>query len=831
MLAPVGMSTVVVSLTRPNAYRGIGAAVAAAPHNALILVEPGRYDGQVVARAKAVTIRAAVPGGAPVLLENRDAAPAVYCDGAEVTLQGVALRTWSSDAPATVATLGGILTLESCTITGQATNALLAEQGEAYLRGCHVHGMRRGVAFVDAQGVVEHCRLWDVDEYALLSKRDSFPIIRHCHVQDVGHGFEAFEGGRGAVEDCQFTDVRQAALVVSSRSRPSVRQCRISGSRGSGLKFSGSAGGLVEDCELMDLAGCGIEVSDSAEPDIRRCLIERVGRNGIYVSASRGTYADCTVTASRMPAIAAVDGAVPQVTGGVLRDVRGDAVLVRAAAGRYDNLQIEAPGRYGVRVQGGDPSFTDLLVTGGEAGIVLDSDLVADVRIEGATVRDAAHTGIAAEGPGRLTGTRVRVENSLTGVIGAETVSIDLTDSTVSGGEIGLAGTGQASLLLDQSEVIGTTGPAVLVQDQSRLTMRTSTVRHCGSDGVQVETDAPVLVDRCEFVDVTGEPVRGVDRPLVSVIAPPQASPKRPASGDSATDTDGISDDTGRDRSGRPRDRSEAESTDVDAVLAELDAMIGLAAVKREVRTLAQLIKVGQQRRKANLPVLPVSRHLVFTGPPGTGKTTVARIYGRLLAHLGLLSKGQVVEVARVDLVGEYLGSTALKTAAVFKRALGGVLFVDEAYTLARQFGTNSDLGLEAIDTLVKLIEDNRDQIVVIVAGYPSEMTQFLAANPGLASRFTKTIEFADYTPDELLAIVSGLAAQHGYDLKQPTNDALLDYLAEASSDPDFGNGRGARKLFGAMVERQAERLADISAPTAEQLRLLLPEDLPPTGS
>jgi SpoVK/Ycf46/Vps4 family AAA+-type ATPase len=153
------------------------------------------------------------------------------------------------------------------------------------------------------------------------------------------------------------------------------------------------------------------------------------------------------------------------------------------------------------------------------------------------------------------------------------------------------------------------------------------------------------------------------------------------------------------------------------------------------------------------LPVLPMSRHLVFTGPPGTGMTTVARIYGRLLAHFGLLSKGQVVEVARVDLVGEYLGSAALKTSAVFERALGGVLFVDKAYALTRNFGIGLDLGLEAIDTQVKLMEDHRDEVVVIVAGYPAEMDGFLATDPGLASRFARTIEFADYSPEELLAI------------------------------------------------------------------------------
>ncbi|SCL73064.1 right-handed parallel beta-helix repeat-containing protein [Micromonospora peucetia] len=814
----MGAPTLLVSLTRTNAYRDIGAAVAAAPHGAVIVVEPGRYDGQVVVRAKAVTIRAAVPGGPPVVVESGTAAPAVYCEDAQVVLQGLMLRTWSADSPATVSALRAALTVESCVITGQAFNAVLCERSTAQLRMCDVSGMRRGVAFVDGSGVVENCRLWDLDEYAVLTKRDSRPTVRHCHVRDVDRGFEAFEGGGGTVEDCHFTGVRVGAVTAGGRSRPTVRRCRVSGGRGSGLVFSGSAGGLVEDCELTDLEGCGIEVSGGAEPDIRRCRIEGVGRNGIHVSAARGTFSDCDVTASRLPAIAVVDGAAPVVRGGVLRGSREDALLVRAAAGRYTGLRIEDPGRYGVIVQGGDPTFVDLTTSGGEAGVVLDGTVAADVRIDGATIQGATSSGIAAGGPGRLTGTRIRVENVPVGLVGIDTISITLTDAVFSGGTVGVAGAGQAGLHLTGSTVTGTAGSGVLLREQSRLTLRTSTLRACGGDGVQVETDAPVLVDQCEFVDVTGEPVRGADRPQVSVTVPEQ-----PAGGaDPAPDDRARSDDTTA-----PAGRATSTGVDVDAVLKELDGMIGLAAVKRDVRTLVQLIRVGEQRRRANLPVLPVSRHLVFAGSPGTGKTTVARIYGRLLAQLGVLAKGQVVEVARVDLVGEYLGSTSLKTAAAFERALGGVLFIDEAYALARTFGTNSDFGLEAIDTLVKLMEDHRDETVVIVAGYPDEMVRFLDTNPGLASRFTKSIEFVDYAPDELLAIISALAGQHGYDLTGPAVDALLDRLAQAVHNPVFGNGRGARKLFNAMIECQAERLADVPAPSAEQLRTLLPEDIP----
>ncbi len=264
---------------------------------------------------------------------------------------------------------------------------------------------------------------------------------------------------------------------------------------------------------------------------------------------------------------------------------------------------------------------------------------------------------------------------------------------------------------------------------------------------------------------------------------------------------------TGRDPS--KKDAILTSKERADAVLRELDQLVGLTGVKVLVREMRAFVEVQQRRADFHLPQDPQMLHMVFQGAPGTGKTTVARLLGQLFAALGVLPKGHLVEVERADLVGEYIGHTAQKTRDVIKRALGGIMFIDEAYSLAR--GGEKDFGKEAIDTLVKAMEDYRGEFLLILAGYPQEMAWFLSTNPGLLSRFPIHLEFPNYNAQELLAIARLMLAAGQYTMTRDAEQGFLKYLEEQQGHwhTNAGNARMIRNFLEHAIRRQAVRLAD----------------------
>ena len=274
-----------------------------------------------------------------------------------------------------------------------------------------------------------------------------------------------------------------------------------------------------------------------------------------------------------------------------------------------------------------------------------------------------------------------------------------------------------------------------------------------------------------------------------------------------------------------PAAEEEVKKPNLDELMAELDGLVGLGTIKREVKNITNLIKVRKLREENGLPNSAMSLHMVFLGNPGTGKTTVARLMAGLYAAIGALSKGQLVEVDRSGLVAGYVGQTALKTQEVIQSALGGVLFIDEAYSLAS--GGENDFGREAIETLLKAMEDHCDDLVVIVAGYDEPMEKFINSNPGLQSRFNKYLYFPDYNGEELMAMFRSRCEKSGYRLTEEAESYAKEFFEDMykNRDDNFGNGRDVRNRFEDIISRQANRLAAMDAPTKDDLMTIEKED------
>lgn len=295
---------------------------------------------------------------------------------------------------------------------------------------------------------------------------------------------------------------------------------------------------------------------------------------------------------------------------------------------------------------------------------------------------------------------------------------------------------------------------------------------------------------------------------------------------DEEDDDDDDEEDEEYDNDDSDEDDDNDDSIQIKNGVEELNSLIGLSEVKQEITSLTNYIRLNNARKERGMPTQSISYHLVFTGNPGTGKTTVARLLAHIFKELGILKKGHLVETDRSGLVAEYVGQTAVKTNKIIDKALDGVLFIDEAYTLSQ--GDGQDYGHEAIATLLKRMEDDRSRLIVILAGYGDEMKNFIDSNPGLRSRFTRYINFPDYSPDELYQIMQTYLVKQQYSLSDKARQILRSYLNDVfeTKQKDFGNARFVRNLFERIIQQQANRFSSSEVLTDEQLQLITEADV-----
>ncbi|MFI9005909.1 right-handed parallel beta-helix repeat-containing protein [Actinosynnema sp. NPDC053489] len=816
----MGRHLVSVHKERPGGHQTIGQALEAARSGAVIQVAAGRYEENLVV-TKLVTITTEDAPGSVRISPPRGSAIRVVADG--VKLSGLVLQGHDDDLPA-VDVPRGQLAMDDCEVLGSGWTAVLArERGSVAMRKCRVTNPA-GAGIVDtsaAGSVVEDCVIEHVGTSAVVIGERADPVIRHSVLRDArGNGVCANGHGRGTVEDCEISATDKPAIALEQASATRVVRTSVRGAPvGAHLTTSGAA--VLEDVVVVGSTGHGIALTGGSDPVLRRCRVEGAGGRGVHVAdRSRGVFEDCEVVESGGPGVWVGGHGAPAFSRLSVRGGREAGVLVtEGAAPEFDRLEVDAPAGAGVDVRSGaNPLLRRArVVRAGTAGVEFGSD--ARGRVEDCVVEAAGQAGVRVSGGARtqLGGTTVRDARRAGLSVGQGGVLV-VRDSEVTGaGAEGVAVEEGGELTLTRSAVRGSAGPGVLVAAGARAALTATEVDDNGGDGVRVETVEAVSLADCVVTGNRGAGLRQV------------------APGDRLSVHDLVSRDNGHpDAHGSAQATAVAEPTvpvveqrvDPEGPVAQLQALVGLDGVKRQVTTLINLNRLARHRQRAGLPVPPTGRHLIFAGPPGTGKTTVARLYGAILASLGVLRSGHLVEVARADLVAQVVGGTAIKTTEVVTRALGGVLFVDEAYALAQEPGGGPDFGREAVDTLVKLMEDHRDDLVVIAAGYTDRMRDFLGTNPGLASRFSRTVEFENYSVDELVLITERMCAAHHYELADGVRETLAEHFRRMHRGPDFGNGRVARKVFEEMLDRHASRVAARPDIAARDLTLLLPADV-----
>ncbi|MFI5662380.1 right-handed parallel beta-helix repeat-containing protein [Streptomyces sp. NPDC051684] len=780
---------------RTGEYASLAAALEAATDGDVLTVAPGTYRENLVLR-RAVTLRG--PEGSPGSVRI---APA---DGVPVTVRASA-------------------TIRDLHVEGQdaAAPALLLEEGAPEIVGVRV--VTRSAAGVEVRGGAR-------------------PTVRQCTVDNPGGiGIAVLDGGGGVFEECEVVAAGQAGVAVRGGAHPRLERCRVHHTSGAGLSATGEHSGLeAVGCEVYEVKGSGVQITGRAAAHLTDCDVHRTTGDGVTLDTDAVlTLADCRVHDVPENAIDLRSRSVLTLTRSTVRQFGRNGLSVWDPGTRVDANQCEihdSTGDYpAVWVSDGATAVLEscrvhdvpdalFVLDRGSRVDVVDSDLSqvrntavsvsdgATAQLDDCRIREAATGAWFRDHGSGGTLANCTVDATQTGVIVTKGADPTIERCTVtSPAEAGFYVSAGGRGSFHGCRVTDSGGFGFHVIDGCRTSLKKCRTERCSRGGYEFAEDGP-LIDDC-----TSDESGGV---RTGAAAAPQAAVQ------TATQTVGLLSAVPDQRPVAAPEAPAKESRTSKLVLGELDALVGLESVKREVRALTDMIEVGRRRQEAGLKAASVRRHLVFTGSPGTGKTTVARLYGEILATLGVLGQGHLVEVSRVDLVGEHIGSTAIRTQEAFQRAHGGVLFIDEAYALSPE-DSGRDFGREAIDTLVKLMEDHRDEVVVIVAGYTAEMERFLSTNPGVASRFSRTITFSDYVPEELLRIVGQQADEHEYRLADGTPEALLKYFTALPKGPAFGNGRTARQTFESMVERHAGRVAQLDALDTDALTLLYPEDLP----
>ncbi len=794
---------------RTGEYETLAAALEAAGDGDVVAIIPGTYRENLVVQ-HAVTLRGADGPGSVRIAPSGGVALTVRADA---VVQDLHIEGQDTSSAALLVEGSAPELSNLRVVTRSAVGIEVRGAARPTVRRCTVDNPAGvGISVLDnAAGLFEECEVVAAGQSGFAVRGGASPRLERCRIHhSTGSGLSLTgEGTAAEAVGCEIYEIKGTGVQVASRATGHLTDCQVHRTTGDGVTLDTDAVLSLSDCDIHDVPENAIDLRSRSVLTLTRSTVRRFGRNGLSLW-DPGTRADanqCEIHESTgdYPAVWISDGAAAVLDSCRVRDVP-DALFVLDRGSRADVVDSDIS-----QVRNTAVSVSD------GATVQLDDCRIKDAAT-GAWFRDHGSGGTLAS---------CTIESAATGVIVTKGADPNIERCVVENPtESGFYVSAGARGTFTSCRVTGSRGYGFHVIDGCRSTLTKCRTERCSRGGYEFAEPGP-LVEECtsdESAERGSDPVAAGGSGVIRGDLPPRPAAAADPGRATAVQSYGLLGGVPETRPEEPGAAADARSAD--DVLGELDALVGLDSVKREVRALIDLIAVGRRRQEAGLKAPSLRRHLVFTGSPGTGKTTVARLYGEILASLGVLGTGHLVEVSRVDLVGEHIGSTAIRTQEAFDRARGGVLFIDEAYALAPE-DSGRDFGREAIDTLVKLMEDHRDAVVVIVAGYTAEMKRFLASNPGVASRFSRTITFGDYSPEELLRIVGSQAVEQEYQLAEGSDEALLKYFTALPKDSSFGNGRTARLTFEAMVERHAGRVSQLPSPTHEDLQLLYPDDLP----
>ena len=817
------MITVHVSKTDPGASSSLGQVVRDpryAGSDLCLRVDPGDYvEPQVVGVLRRVVV---VPtegvGTVSVTAANETNVFNVH-EGGDLELCGVGVRSASDEYPPLYVQEGARLRAVDCVFTSPRRVNVVGARAE--IVDCRFED--GGLLWDTSEGSVRDCYFAEavIAVQGECSPKISKSIFTGAH--DDWHTFYV-AGSSPEVVDCALMD--GGGLYVRNRAAPEFIDVRIMGSHDWPVRVyersragftrlvvesprkehtdaffvHGDSQSTLNDCEIIGSTRTGLAI-EGGRLTVRGLTVEGTDADALLIDGGEADITDLRCRGIGKAALLAADGARVTVSGiSVTESVQEGRGAIAAVRSHLEVSDLRVSRWHGPMaiVVGGGGRFEDIV--GHEVGSGIHSREDATITVRGMVLREAREDGLNI-----LDGAEVRLLDADLSECGEDAVYVrggyvTIRSSTLSGsGERGVrVGEGGVAALED-SAIRDGRGDGLMVEDGGRVRLVRCTVSGNDDEGLWAAVDASVYLEETTF---SGN--RGGDGDRVSARGVGRGRPS-----------------DGGDGAVRDRGRS------LEALLTELDAMVGQERAKRQVRELVDLQRVSAERVSAGLPALNVERHLVLAGPPGTGKTTVARLYGEILRSLGVLAHGgPFVEVARPDLVGEHWSATRARVIEAVERARGGVLFVDGAHALVGGSDAPDAHGHEVVDTLVGLMEALGRELVLVLAGYSERVHALLDAYPGLRSRVARTVEFENYSPEQLAGIFTETAAERGYTLGEAVRELLTGHFRRQSQGMAFDNGREVRRVLENVIKAQSERVTQGGYTTVDDLTRLSVEDL-----